>query len=160
MNRPGHAARYVGQRVSRTEDRRLLTGSGTFTDDIVLPGMEAGLECLFRYRPPMFVWSNAAHACIVEVDSQTGDVTILRWVASEDCGVMINPAVVEGRVAGSVIQGIGGVLYEHARYDELGKPTATTFRDYLVPIASDVPRLGFAHIETPLETPGGFKGGR
>ena len=84
-----------------------------------------------------------------EVDPATGAVEILRYVVSEDCGVMINPNVVEGQIAGGVVQGIGGVLYEHSAYDEAGNPLAGTFVDYLLPTATEVPEIEYAHIETP-----------
>jgi carbon-monoxide dehydrogenase large subunit len=80
-------------------------------------------------------------------------------VVSEDCGVMINPNVVEGQIAGGVVQGIGGVLYEHLPYDRDGNPLATTFVDYLLPTAAEVPDIEYGHIETPAPTnPGGHKG--
>jgi carbon-monoxide dehydrogenase large subunit len=104
------------------------------------------------------VFSNAAHACVCEVDIETGVVKILRWVASEDCGVMINPAVVEGQIAGGVVQGIGGVLLEQISYDAQGNPTAATFKDYLLPTAHDVPEIEFCHIVSPSNSEGGFKG--
>ena len=85
-------------------------------------------------------------------------VHILRYVISEDCGVMINPNVVEGQTAGGVVQGIGGVFYEHIRYDEAGNPTTTTFMDYLLPTAAEVPDLEYGHVVTPGLTPGGHKG--
>ena len=71
---------------------------------------------------------------------------------------MINPNVVEGQIAGGVVQGIGGVLLEHLAYDEDGNPVATTFMDYLLPTATDVPVIEYGHIETPSPGPGGFKG--
>jgi carbon-monoxide dehydrogenase large subunit len=71
---------------------------------------------------------------------------------------MINPSVVEGQIAGGTVQGIGGVLYEHLAYDEQGNPVATTFMDYLLPTAADVPVIEHGHIETPSRGPGGFKG--
>ena len=78
------------------------------------PGMPMGLEAQARYTPSSpITWSNSCHACVCEVDVVTGAVAILRFVVSEDCGVMINPDVVEGQIAGGVVQGIGGVLYEH-----------------------------------------------
>jgi carbon-monoxide dehydrogenase large subunit len=93
------------------------------------------------------------------VDRDTGAVEILRYVVSEDCGVMINPTVVEGQIAGGVVQGIGGVLYEHLPYDDDGNPLATTFVDYLLPTATEVPIIEYGHIETPAPTnPGGHKG--
>lgn len=87
------------------------------------PGTPAGLEVSERYRAPMLNFSNAAHACTVEVDPATGVVRILRYAVSEDCGNMINPMVVEGQIAGGVVQGIGGVFYEHMVYDADGNPS-------------------------------------
>jgi len=71
---------------------------------------------------------------------------------------MINPNIVEGQVAGGVAQGIGGVLYEHNVYDGDGNPLASTFLDYLVPTAGEIPEIECYHVETPATTPGGFKG--
>ena len=72
---------------------------------------------------------------------------------------MINPNVVEGQIAGGVVQGIGGVLYEQMAYDEDGNPLTTTFMDYLLPTATEVPAIEYGHIETPAPTnPGGHKG--
>ena len=71
---------------------------------------------------------------------------------------MINPSVVEGQIAGGVAQGIGGVLLEHLAYDDDGNPVATTFMDYLLPTATDVPEIEYGHIETPGPGPGGYKG--
>jgi carbon-monoxide dehydrogenase large subunit len=118
------------------------------------------LEGHARYTPASPVtWSNACHICQVEVDRETGKVGILRYVVSEDCGVMINPNVVEGQIAGGVVQGIGGVLYEHMAYDDAGNPLTTTFMDYLLPTATEVPVIEYGHIETPAPTnPGGHKG--
>ena len=87
-----------------------------------------------------------------------GRSSILRYVVSEDCGVMINPKVVEGQIAGGVVQGIGGVLYEHIVYDDDGNPLTTTFLDYLLPTAAEVPDIEYGHVETPAPTPGGYKG--
>jgi carbon-monoxide dehydrogenase large subunit len=124
------------------------------------PGQPPGLEGQSRYKPSsMFTWSNACHICVCEVDPATGAVAILRYVVSEDCGVMINPNVVEGQIAGGVVQGIGGVLYEHIKYDDDGNPLATTFMDYLIPTAAEVPVIEYGHIETPAPTnAGGYKG--
>jgi carbon-monoxide dehydrogenase large subunit len=123
------------------------------------PGMEPGLEVIKRYKTDLpFVFSNACHMCTVEIDPATGAVRLLRFVVSEDCGVMINPSVVEGQIAGGAVQGIGGALLEDFVYDTDGNPLATTFLDYLLPTASDVPRLEYGHIETPATTPGSHKG--
>ena len=132
-----------------------------YTQPAALPdGVPLGLEAQNRFSPSTFTtWSNACHMCTVEVDPDTGAVSILRYVVSEDCGVMINPNVVEGQIAGGVVQGIGGVLYEHLKHDEAGNPLATTFLDYLLPTSTEVPEIEYAHIETPaLSNPGGHKG--
>jgi len=124
------------------------------------PGMSLGLESHARYTPNApFTFSNSCHACVVEVDAVTGGVKVLRFIVSEDCGVMINPDVVEGQIAGGVVQGIGGVLYEEMAYDMSGNPMNTTFVDYLLPTATEVPIIEYGHIETRSTTnPGGFKG--
>jgi carbon-monoxide dehydrogenase large subunit len=124
------------------------------------PGLGLGLEAQVRYTPEAFcTWSNAAHMCLVEIDEATGAVEVLRYVVSEDCGVMINPNVVEGQIAGGVVQGLGGVLLEHQAYDEAGNPLATTFVDYLLPTTTEVPDIEYHHIETPATSnPGGHKG--
>ena len=124
------------------------------------PGIPLGLEAEARFTPPsMATWANACHICTVEVDQITGEVELLRYIVSEDCGVMVNPNVVEGQIAGGVVQGIGGVLYEHLKIDEDGNPLATTFVDYLLPTAAEVVDIEYGHVETPAPSnPGGHKG--
>jgi carbon-monoxide dehydrogenase large subunit len=123
------------------------------------PGVPAGLEASARYAAAnASIWVNAAHVCTCEVDAETGRVELLRYIVSEDCGPMINPDVVEGQVAGGVVQGVGGVLLEHLAYDDDGNPLSTTFMDYLVPSAAEVPPIEYGHIETPSPGPGGYKG--
>ena len=127
--------------------------------ELLPEGMAMGLETSVRYAAPTpFTWSNATHACTVEVDPETGMVKILRYVVSEDCGKMINPMVVEGQIAGGVVQGIGGVLFENMAYDADGNPLATTFLDYLLPTAPEIPDIEYGHIITASNTLGGFKG--
>ena len=123
------------------------------------PAFPAGLEATARYAATSgSIWVNATHVCTCEVDVETGGVQLLRYIVSEDCGPMINPDVVEGQIAGGVAQGIGGALYEHLAYDDDGNPLATTFLDYLVPSAVEIPAIEYGHIETPSPGPGGFKG--
>ena len=112
------------------------------------PGMPAGLEASGRYAPssPM-LWATATHVCTCEVDVTTGAVKLLRYIVGEDCGHMINPNVVEGQIAGGVVQGIGGALLEELAYDGDGNPVATTFMDYLLPTAADVPLIEYGHVE-------------
>lgn len=122
------------------------------------PGMESGLEAQYRYDPPPMTFTSAAHACIVEVDADTGFVNIKRWLSCEDCGNIINPAIVEGQIAGGLTQAIGAVLLEEAGYDERGNPLAVTYKDYLLPAMADVPDFEFIHCCTPSKSEGGFRG--
>ena len=142
--------------VSTTLER--IAATAYADPDRLPPGMEPGLEAQYRFRSPMFVFSNAAHACICEVDGETGITRVLRWIAAEDCGVMINPSIVEGQIAGGVVQAIGGVLSEEISYDAMGNPTAVTFKDYVIPSAHDVPQIEYIHLVTPSTSDGGFKG--
>jgi len=122
-------------------------------------GVPAGLEASARYTSESpIIMANATHVCTCEVDTITGHVKLLRYIVSEDCGPMINPNVVEGQIAGGVVQGIGGALLEHLAYDSNGNPLATTFMDYLLPTADDVPTIEYGHVETPAAGPGGYKG--
>jgi carbon-monoxide dehydrogenase large subunit len=122
-------------------------------------GVPAGLEASGRYTAATpQVWANATHVCTCEVDVATGHVQLLRHIVSEDCGPMINPAVVEGQIAGGTVQGIGGALSEHLVYDDDGNPLTTTFLDYLLPTATEVPTIEYGHVETPGPGPGGYKG--
>ncbi len=111
-------------------------------------GMAPGIEAVFDFRIPDGGWAQATHACIVEVDLDTGQVRILRYLVVEDCGTMINPAIVEGQVRGGVAQGIGGVLYERSAYDDQGQFLAGTFMDYLVPTAMEIPPIEIDHVES------------
>lgn len=126
--------------------------------DRLPPGLETGLEAQFRYQPPPMTFTSAAHACVVEVDAETGFVTILRWISAEDCGTVINPAVVEGQISGGLAQAIGMVLLEEMPFDRQGNPLAATFKDYLLPAISDVPEFEFVHANTPSRSVGGMRG--
>jgi carbon-monoxide dehydrogenase large subunit len=95
-------------------------------------------------------WSGGSHCAIVEVDVETGIVTVERYVAAEDCGALINPAVVEGQIRGGIAQGIGAVLLERSAYDQDGNYQSATFMDYLLPTACEIPRLEIEHLETVL----------
>jgi carbon-monoxide dehydrogenase large subunit len=122
------------------------------------PGTESGLEVQHRYDPPPITFTSAAHACIVEVDTDTGFVKINRWVSTEDCGTIINPGIVEGQIAGGLAQAIGCVLHEEAGYDARGNPLAVTFKDYHLPAISDIPDFEYVHCCTPSKAEGGFRG--
>jgi aerobic carbon-monoxide dehydrogenase large subunit len=123
------------------------------------PGMAATLEATARFTSQTMIhWANATHACTCEVDVETGHVTLTRYIVSEDVGAMINPNVVEGQIAGGTVQGIGGALLEDMVYDDDGNPLSSTFVDYLVPTATEVPPIEFGHVEIPGPGVGGYKG--
>jgi carbon-monoxide dehydrogenase large subunit len=125
------------------------------------PGMSATLEATARFTAPPTApihWANATHACTCEVDLDTGRVHITRYIVSEDVGPMINPNVVEGQIAGGTVQGIGGALLEQLSYDEAGNPLSSTFVDYLLPTATEVPLIEYGHVEIPGPGVGGYKG--
>jgi carbon-monoxide dehydrogenase large subunit len=122
-------------------------------------GEDPGLEATVHYTPPPLTFANATHAAAVEVDVETGAVSILRYVVAEDCGKIINPVIVAGQIHGGVAQGLGNALLEHLVYDENGQLLTTTLMDYLMPTAADVPEFVVEHVETPSPfTEGGVKG--
>jgi carbon-monoxide dehydrogenase large subunit len=88
----------------------------------------------------------------------TGLVHIVRYLVVEDCGTLINPAVVDGQICGGVAQGIGGVLYERSAYDADGQFVASTLLDYLVPTAGDIPNIEIIHLESPPTHEVNFRG--
>jgi aerobic carbon-monoxide dehydrogenase large subunit len=123
------------------------------------PGEEPGLEANGYYAPPHSTFASGCHAAIVEVDVGTGDVRIVRYVVQHDCGTLVNPTIVEGQIAGGVAQGIGGAFYERIVYDDAGQPLTTTFMDFLLPTAAEVPAIEIVHTETPSPlNPLGVKG--
>jgi aerobic carbon-monoxide dehydrogenase large subunit len=125
----------------------------------VRPGTEPGLEATAYFGPEMGTTASGAHAMILEVDPETYNVRIHRYVVVHDCGTLINPTIVEGQVHGGVAQGIGNAFYEQLIYDEGGQLLNASFMDYLLPTATDVPRIEVGHEVThsPLN-PLGIKG--
>ena len=122
-------------------------------------GTEPGLEARKYFSPDQATYASGNHAAIVEVDPETGIVTILKYVAVHDCGRVINPMIVEGQVHGGVAQGIGGSFYERLVYDRDGQPLSATFMDFLIPTAMEVPEIEVDHLETPSPlNPLGIKG--
>jgi carbon-monoxide dehydrogenase large subunit len=118
-----------------------------------------GLEAVRYFAPPQGTFANGVHACIVEVDPETGMPTLERYVVVHDCGRVLNPMVLEGQIHGGVAQGLGGAFWEQLRYDEQAQPLTTTFMDYLLPTAADVPPIEVDHLETPSPlNPLGVKG--
>lgn len=124
-------------------------------------GMDPLLETIATYEPAESggVFAYGTHAVVVAVDPDSGVTEILDYVVTEDCGTMINPMIVDGQVQGGIAQGIGTALYEEIPYDEQGQPLATTFADYMVPCAPEIPTVRIEHIVTPaLTTEYGVKG--
>ncbi len=123
------------------------------------PDVEPGLEVTRFYDPYYGTASSATHIVVAEVDRQTYEVTLHRYVVVEDCGRLINPLIVDGQVRGGVAQGIGAALYEEVIYDDHGQLLSGTLMDYLVPTASEVIEIDIHHLETPSPTTlGGFRG--
>ena len=123
------------------------------------PGVDAGLEETSYWQPETVTWSYAVHVAIVEVDADTGRVTIDDYAVAHDCGVVVNPMLVEGQIMGGAVQGLGGVLCEAIAYDERGQLLSGSLMDYALPVASDVPSFKIAHLHSPSPlNPLGVKG--
>jgi carbon-monoxide dehydrogenase large subunit len=121
-------------------------------------GMEPGLEETATYDPGNFSWPGGAHAAVVEVDTQTGDTRLVRYVAVDDAGSPVNPQIIDGQVHGGLTQGIAAALYEEGAYDEEGNLLTTTMTTYLVPSAAEVPSYETDRTETMADNPLGVKG--
>jgi carbon-monoxide dehydrogenase large subunit len=122
-------------------------------------GLTPGLEASDAFRTDVLAYANTAHVCELEVDIETGQVTILRYTALQDCGILVNPLIVQGQIHGGIAHGIGNALYEFMAYDESGQPQTTNFGDYLLPTATETPRFDTLYRQTPSTTnPLGAKG--
>jgi len=144
--------------TDRTTDIKTLAFAAWSAHDLP-DGFEPGLTATHIYDPPNFSWPHGAHACVVEVDTETGEVDILRYIAVDDCGVVINPMVVEGQVHGGVAQGIAEALYEEASYDSEGNLVTGTMTNYLIPGPPELPSFELDSTVTPSPTnPLGVKG--
>jgi aerobic carbon-monoxide dehydrogenase large subunit len=122
-------------------------------------GMEPGLEATTFYDPSNFTFPNSAHIAQVEIDRDTGEVTIERYVAVDDVGKVINPMIVNGQIVGGIIQGVGQALWEHGIYDENGQLLSGSMMDYALPRADQFPNVESGRIETPSpHNPLGVKG--
>jgi aerobic carbon-monoxide dehydrogenase large subunit len=125
--------------------------------DVDLGGLEATVG--FRPKKDTGAFSYASHAAAVAVDTELGDIEILDYVIVEDCGTLVNPMVVDGQTLGGAAQGIGTALYEESPYDANGQPLASTFADYLLPGATEIPAMRIFHMQTPSPyTAFGIKG--
>lgn len=125
----------------------------------VKPGSEPGLEATDYFGPERGATASGVHAMIVEVDPETMNVEIKRYVVVHDCGCVINPMILEGQIQGGVAQGIGNAFYEQLVFDDNGQLLNASFMDYLLPTSDTVPRIETDHIETPSPlNPLGIKG--
>ncbi|WP_407285446.1 xanthine dehydrogenase family protein molybdopterin-binding subunit [Streptomyces sp. BP-8] len=156
----------AGGRVRRRDDHSAVMTYEEIADTAYLQAqllpkdIEPGLSATATFD--VFndgTFSNATHGVVVELHEGTGQVEILRYVCVEDCGVAINPQVVEGQCRGGIAQGIAGALFEQVTYDAQGEPSATSFMDYKVPTAHEIPDVLIHHLETPCAfTETGAKG--
>jgi carbon-monoxide dehydrogenase large subunit len=154
-----------GRAVARGGNKPILTFGGLarlaqgMPGFSMAPGQTPGLEHTAYFTPPQASYCNGTHVVEVEVDPLTGGVCILKYVVGHDSGVVINPMIVDGQVQGGVAHGIGNALFEFMRYDADAQPLTTSFADYLMPMAPDVPACVIEHVETPNPlNPLGVKG--
>ncbi len=123
------------------------------------PGVDAGLEETFYWQPPTVTWSYAAHVAIVEVDGETGRIGIEQYAVAHDCGVVVNPMLVEGQIMGGAAQGLGGIMFEGIAYDASGQLLSGSLMDYALPTARDIPPMRIVHLHSPSPlNPLGVKG--
>jgi carbon-monoxide dehydrogenase large subunit len=122
-----------------------------FRPDTLPPGFQAELVATRHYVPRAwpFAFTNGMQASHVEVDPESGFVTLLKHWCVEDCGTVINPQLVDEQIRGGVVQGIGGALFEHCIYDERGQLLNGNMADYLVPMAAEMPDIEVGHVVSP-----------
>ena len=145
-----------GLSVKLAELSRILKGAPGYGYP---PDVEPGLEANVNWRTDALAYANACHAAEVEVDIETGAVRVINYVAMQDSGTLINPMLVEGQVQGGIAHGLGNALLEWMGYDESGQPVTTTFADYLLPGATEVPMMTTLFKQTPSPlNPLGAKG--
>ena len=149
----------LGERV-KTDITLAQVARTAYLDPTALPaGMAPGLDFSRTYDPPPMTYSNAAHACEVEVDVETGALKILRYVVAEDCGTVLNPVVVEGQQHGAIAMGLSGALLEHMCYDKHGNNITGSLADYLIATSTDLPSFEVIAMHTPSRgNPVGTKG--
>jgi aerobic carbon-monoxide dehydrogenase large subunit len=122
-------------------------------------GVEPNLEATAVWDPPNFTWPSGTHVCVVEVDTETGASEIVKYVAVDDCGTIINPQIVDGQIHGGITQGIAEAMYEEALYDDNGQLLTSSMTTYSIPSAAEVPSYILDRTVTPSTTnPLGVKG--
>ena len=138
--------------------QEIALASYYYTEDIP-EDMEPGLEAMSFFDPKNFTWPGGTHIAVVEIDKSTGEVTLLRYIAVDDVGNVINPLIVDGMVHGGAAQGVGQALQEEAIYDGTGQLLTGSMMDYAVPRASDMPMYELDRTVTPSPVnPMGVKG--
>jgi carbon-monoxide dehydrogenase large subunit len=138
--------------VTGSPDRGMSIGEiagAAYIPENLPEGMEPGLEELAFYDPENFVFPFGAHACVVDVDPDTGNVDVVKYFAVDDCGPAINPKLIDGQVHGGIVHAIGQALFERIHYNEDGQLVTGTFADYALPSAADVPSFELDRTETP-----------
>jgi carbon-monoxide dehydrogenase large subunit len=126
-----------------------ISGAAHIPPNELPADIEPGLEDSAFYDPENFVFPFGAHACVVDVDAETGKVTVVRYVAVDDCGPAVNPMLIDGQIHGGVVHAIGQALYEQVVYDEDGQLVTGTFVDYALPTAAELPSFETDRTETP-----------
>ena len=139
--------------VKGSPDKSKAFGEVAFAAFGQLPaGLEQGLEAVAYFEPPNFVWPFGSHLCAVEVDAETGNAQITKYVAVDDCGNIINPMIVDGQLHGGIVQSIGQALYEEMVYDTDGQLRSATFLDYTIPSMNEIPNIQLDRTITPSPT--------
>ena len=139
--------------VKGAPDKSKAFGEVAFAAYGQLPaGLEQGLEAVAYFEPPNFVWPFGSHICAVEVDAETGNAQITKYVAVDDCGNIINPMIVDGQLHGGIVQSIGQALYEEMVYDTDGQLRSATFLDYTIPSMNEIPNIQLDRTITPSPT--------
>ncbi|HEX2281214.1 MAG TPA: molybdopterin cofactor-binding domain-containing protein, partial [Thermomicrobiales bacterium] len=156
----GEVLRFVGGAWGRTDLTLAAIARTAHLDPLKLPqGMEPGLHVTHAFDPPPMTYANATHACEVELDRDTGALTIRRYLVAHDCGTEINPMIVAGQVHGAVAMGLSGAMMEHCAYGADGQNHAGSLMDYAIARAADLPPIEIVACTRPNSlTPGGMKG--
>jgi carbon-monoxide dehydrogenase large subunit len=151
-----------GAHVAGSPDRSLSwaeIASAAYQPHTLPEGMEGGLESSVVFSPPNATWPFGSHMALVEVDPDTGDVDLLEYWATDDCGNVINPMIVDGQVHGGIAQGIAQAMYEEAIYDSDGNLLTASMIDYALPAAGNLPMFSLDRTVTPTDVnPLGVKG--
>lgn len=150
---PGEVERREGRFVIAATPQRSVgweqVARAAYVPTSLPPGVDPGLDTTAFYEPAQYTCSFGAHCCVVEVDREDGSTRVLRYVAVDDAGTIINPALAEGQMHGGLAQGISQALYEHVAFDGAGRPLADTLKDYIIPTAVDLPPFETVFTTTP-----------